>query len=97
MCVSACGEPLDCALSYLERLLRALRSAEGETVIRAAHVLGALRDPRAIGALSELWLSFTRRQGVEVLALEYLRVSAVTVPLVLAAALGAVALGVIFR
>jgi len=51
-----------------------------------------------VGSLATmLWLAFARRQGVEVPALEYLRVSVVTVPLVLAAALAAIALRATLR
>ena len=51
-----------------------------------------------VGSLATmLWLTFARRQGVEVPALEYLRVSVVTVPLVLVAALAALVLGELLR
>ena len=51
-----------------------------------------------VGSLATmLWLSFTRRQGMEVSALEYLRTSVLTVPLVLAATLAAIALGALHR
>jgi arsenical pump membrane protein len=51
-----------------------------------------------VGSLATmLWLAFTRRQGVEVPPLEYLRVSMVTVPLVLVAVLAALVLGALLR
>ena len=51
-----------------------------------------------VGSLATmLWLSFTRRQGMEVSALEYLRTSVLTVPVVLAATLAAIALGALYR
>ncbi len=50
----SCGAPVDRPPSYLDGLLRALRSPEGETVIRAAYILGALRDPRAVGPLGDV-------------------------------------------
>jgi arsenical pump membrane protein len=65
-------------------------------LLTAATLAGVNIGPAltTVGSLATiLWLAFTRRQGVEVSALEYLRVSAVTVPLVLAAVLGVVTLG----
>jgi arsenical pump membrane protein len=51
-----------------------------------------------VGSLATmLWLTFVRRQGVDVPALEYLRVSVVTVPLVLIAALAALVLEALVR
>ena len=51
-----------------------------------------------VGSLATiLWLSLVRRQGVEVPVLEYLRVSIITVPLVLATALAVLALEGGFR
>ncbi len=51
-----------------------------------------------VGSLATmLWLAFTRRQGLEVSALEYLRTSAATIPLVLAATLATIALGALHR
>jgi arsenical pump membrane protein len=86
------------ALLMLTVLAGAPRSRAG--LLALAMLAGVNIGPAltTVGSLATmLWLSFTRRQGVEVPALEYLRVSVVTVPLVLAAALGAVALGAILR
>jgi hypothetical protein len=35
-----CGAPVPSSLTYVEKLLRALRSPDGTTVIRAAHIFG---------------------------------------------------------
>jgi arsenical pump membrane protein len=63
--------------------------------LAAAALIGANIGPAltTAGSLATIiWLSLVRRQGLEVPALEYLRVAAITVPLVLAAALAALAL-----
>jgi arsenical pump membrane protein len=69
-------------------------------VLAAATLAGVNIGPAltTVGSLATmLWLAFTRRQGIEVPALEYLRVSVVTVPLVLAVALAVTVLGAILR
>jgi len=63
--------------------------------LAAAALIGANIGPAltTAGSLATIiWLSLVRRQGLEVPALEYLRVAVITVPLVLAAALAALAL-----
>lgn len=63
--------------------------------LAAATLIGVNIGPAltTAGSLATIiWLSLVRRQGVQVPALEYLRVAAITVPLVLAAALAALAL-----
>jgi len=63
--------------------------------LAAAALIGVNIGPTltTAGSLATLiWLSLVRRQGLEVPALEYLRVAAITVPLVLAVALAALAL-----
>lgn len=64
--------------------------------LAAAALIGVNIGPAltTAGSLATIiWLSLVRRQGVQVPALEYLRVAVITVPLVLAAALAALALG----
>jgi len=78
-------------------LLPAIPAAgSGRTFGLAAAILLGLNIGPAMttaGSLATIiWLSVVRRQGVEVPALEYLRVAAVTVPLVLAAAFAMLAL-----
>jgi arsenical pump membrane protein len=68
--------------------------------LAAATLIGVNIGPAltTVGSLATiLWLSLVRRQGVEIPALEYLRVSVVTVPLVLAVALLALGLGGVLR
>jgi len=73
-----------------------LAAGSGRTFGLAAAILLGLNIGPAMttaGSLATIiWLSVVRRQGVEVPALEYLRVAAVTVPLVLAAAFAMLAL-----
>ena len=69
-------------------------------LLAAATLAGVNIGPAltTVGSLATmLWLSFTRRQGVEVSALEYLRTSVLTVPLVLAATLAAITLEALRR
>ena len=69
-------------------------------LLAAATLVGVNIGPAltTVGSLATmLWLSFTRRQGVEVSALEYLRTSVLTVPLVLAATLAAITLEALRR
>ncbi len=85
-------------LVMLAVLARTARAWAGGLV--AATLIGVNIGPAltTAGSLATiLWLSLVRRQGVEVPALEYLRVSAITVPLVLAVALAVLALGGSFR
>jgi len=61
----------------------------------AATLIGVNIGPALIpvGSLATiLWLAIVRRRGIDVPVLQYLRISAVTVPLVLAAALAALVL-----
>ncbi len=67
----------------------------GVMALAAATLIGVNIGPAltTAGSLATiLWLAAVRRRGVEVPALEYLRIGAVTVPLVLAAALAALVL-----
>jgi arsenical pump membrane protein len=85
-------------LVMLTILSSAGRSRVGGLV--AATLIGVNIGPAltTVGSLATiLWLSLVRRQGVEVPVLEYLRVSTITVPLVLAAALAVLALEGGFR
>ena len=69
-------------------------------LLAAATLVGVNIGPAltTVGSLATmLWLSFTRRQGVEVSALEYLRTSVLTVPVVLAATLAAITLEALRR
>jgi HEAT repeat protein len=50
----ACGAPASPSLTYVDKLLRALRSPDSTTAMRAAHILGELGDPRAIDGLTDL-------------------------------------------
>ena len=85
-------------LVMLTVLAGAPRAAVGG--LAAATLIGVNIGPAltTVGSLATiLWLAVIRRQGVEVPALEYLRISAVTVPLVLAAALAVLILEGGFR
>jgi len=85
-------------LVMLAVLATAPRSLVGTVV--AATLIGVNIGPALtpVGSLATIiWLSLVRRQGVDVPALEYLRVGAITVPAVLAAALATLALEGGFR
>ena len=46
-----CGAPTDAPGDYVDKLIRALQHPEPSTPVRAATILGRLRDRRAVGPL----------------------------------------------